>query len=162
MGTHAMVLLPILVLILALTLLIPVGIGIYVYRDARARHMDAVLWTAIALLVPSFIGLIIYFFVRNDYKNQVCSRCGQVVSSEYMACPYCGQMLRKACAGCGTPVQSDWKVCPRCAAPLPEGEIPADMEQPAKKETWIYWLIGLLVGIPVLLLLIAILAFSIS
>jgi len=40
-------------------------IGIYVYKDAKARNMDAVLWTLIALLSPYCVGLIIYLVTRS-------------------------------------------------------------------------------------------------
>ena len=49
MSAIGLLLLP---LILVFVVLIPILVGVYVYRDAKARRMDAVLWTIIAVIAP--------------------------------------------------------------------------------------------------------------
>ncbi|MDR0890220.1 MAG: zinc ribbon domain-containing protein, partial [Oscillospiraceae bacterium] len=105
-------------LLVVCILLIPTLIGIYIYRDAKARHMDAVLWTLVALLVPSFIGLIIYLIIRGNASNLACPRCKKPVSAQYALCPYCGVNLKASCPRCGAPV--DGAFCQKCGASVPE------------------------------------------
>lgn len=109
-----------LIFMLALFVGIPVLIGVYVYRDARARGMNAPLWTLVAILAPMLIGFIVYLLVRGSYSDLKCPRCETQVKEEYTACPKCGAKLRATCTSCGLPLEADWSVCPRCTAPVTE------------------------------------------
>ena len=103
---------------MAVLILIPILAGILVYKDARARRMDAVLWTLMSVLIP-FIGLFTYLLIRNNDKNPICSNCHNPVANEYLLCPFCGQYLKASCPSCLTPVESEWKLCPQCGTELP-------------------------------------------
>jgi len=48
-------------------------VGVYVCRDAKARGMDAVLWTLAAILVPDFVGLIFYRFPLDGDEIAYCA-----------------------------------------------------------------------------------------
>ncbi len=64
--------------------LIPILVGVYVYRDAKARRMDAVLWTIIAVIAPGLIGFIVYLIVRNGILVSPCPQCGAEVTEQYL------------------------------------------------------------------------------
>ena len=49
-----------------------------------------------------------------DTKS-MCSGCGCEVSSDFLACPGCGQRVGGGCPHCNRPIQTDWKFCPYCA-----------------------------------------------
>ena len=109
-------------LILVFVVLIPILVGVYVYRDAKARRMDAVLWTIIAVIAPGLIGFIVYLIVRNgeSWSLLPAVRCGgngaipclsAMRSGLKRRCP-----ARRCCRGkvAGMPVL-------RCAAPSRAG-----------------------------------------
>lgn len=98
--------------------IIPLLIGIMVYRDAKSRGMDAMVWALVAVLIPGFIGLIIYLIMRKDFGNLRCARCNNLVSADFLACPYCGNDLKGRCPNCSRPVEPDYKICPNCAHEL--------------------------------------------
>lgn len=136
--------------ILVFIVLIPVLVGVFVYRDAKARRMDAALWTVIAVIAPGLIGLIIYLIVRNGHADAFCPKCGAEISEQYLACPRCGAILKRCCTACGAPAESGWQVCPHCAAPLPPEEHPVAKE-PRKRERGLLAVILCAVLLPVLL-----------
>ncbi len=111
-----------------LFLVVSTVLGLYVYRDAKARGMNAALWTLVTVLVPAFVGLMIYVVVRNGYGGLRCGVCQAPVHQSLVFCPQCGAKLRPACPACDTPVQPDWMVCPKCARPLPP--IQTDLSHP--------------------------------
>lgn len=139
---------------------ISILIGVYVYRDARDRGMNAVLWTLIVVLAPAFIGFIIYLIVRGSYSNMKCPKCETSVTEEYILCPNCGAKLKATCPNCSMPVEAGWKICPRCAEQL-TGDYD-DISVPVKKKDKLLGKILLMIIlIPVLLIVIMVMSFSI-
>lgn len=139
---------------------ISILIGVYAYRDARDRGMNAVLWTLIVVLAPAFIGFIIYLIVRGSYSNMKCPKCETSVTEEYILCPNCGAKLKATCPNCSMPVEAGWKVCPRCAEQL-TGDY-HDISVPVKKKDKLLGKILLMIIlIPVLLIVIMVMSFSI-
>lgn len=147
--------------IFVIAMVIPVLIGVYVYRDASDRGMNAVLWTLVAVLAPSLIGFIIYLLVRSNYSNLKCRVCGTRVRENYVVCPGCGTKLKPCCPNCSAPVEPGWKVCPRCAAPLPEHQdnISAPIK---KKDRTLVWILTAVILIPIVMILLALITFSIG
>lgn len=140
---------------------VPLLLGIFVYRDAKSRGMNALLWALIAALCPSFVGLIAYLLVRGSYSNWKCPRCGGSVRETYTACPQCGAKLKASCRHCGGAIERDWQVCPHCAAPLDWED--RDFTPPVKpQEKGIGKIILLVILVPLLLLGLLVMAFSVS
>ncbi len=50
--------------------------------------------------------------------NVACSNCGGSVQAGWVACPACGEKLKRSCPGCGADVQSGWVACPACGEKL--------------------------------------------
>lgn len=93
MSVVPVMLLVLLIMLLALT--IAVCLGVWTYRDAKARGLEAGVWTAVVVLVPSFIGLLLYLFV---------GRRGSRDAPRMVACPSCGAKTeagRPYCSSCG-------------------------------------------------------------
>lgn len=149
MSSTVMVI-PIFLLFLFFALVVPVLVGVYVYRDAKARGMDAVLWTIIAVLAPSLIGLIVYLVVRSSNNTRRCAQCGAQVSAEFASCPYCGAQLRNCCPNCKQAVEAGWRNCPHCGVQLPEMQ--ELYTQPPKNKLPV-WLLAVIIAVPVLILL---------
>ena len=138
-------------IILLIHIAIPVCIGVYVYQDAKARGMEAVLWTLVAVLIPSFIGLIIYLIARTKYSVRRCARCGAVVEEHYAVCPQCGVNLHDCCTSCGRSVQPDWNVCAHCGASLSQYRESNVVEPPsAGKTLWVA--LGIIAVLAILIL----------
>jgi RNA polymerase subunit RPABC4/transcription elongation factor Spt4 len=51
-------------------------------------------------------------------REQICRHCGQVVSLDFVVCPFCKKVLREKCIECGHPLNSEWEVCPNCGAEI--------------------------------------------
>jgi RNA polymerase subunit RPABC4/transcription elongation factor Spt4 len=56
--------------------------------------------------------------LSEDTREQLCQNCGQVVSSDFIICPFCQHVLKEKCASCGNPVESNWEVCPSCGTEI--------------------------------------------
>ena len=112
------VILLIMILFTLLVTAVPVVMGIFVYRDAKARGMDALLWTLIAVFAPGFIGLIIYLIMRREHLKLSCPNCGNEVKQTFVSCPNCGQKLAASCGNCGAALSPEWKLCPQCGAEI--------------------------------------------
>lgn len=85
----------ILVMVPALLLVVLGGLayvflGIWTYRDAKARGLNALLWTIVVLLVPSFIGLIVYLVAGRNQAAGLCPSCSKAVQANVAFCPHCG------------------------------------------------------------------------
>lgn len=148
------------VYIIFLTILIgiPVLIGVYVYRDAKRRNMNAPLWTLIAILAPSLIGFVIYLFVRGNYDDLQCGRCGTAITQQYIVCPSCGAKLKPVCMNCNEPVELGWKVCPKCAQPLEN--VQEDVVTPTrKKDKTLQRILLVVIIVPIAFILIMLVAF---
>ncbi|MDA3731162.1 zinc ribbon domain-containing protein [Niameybacter massiliensis] len=114
-------------LMLAAIMVIPIGLmialGVVVYKDAKAHHMSAGLWTAVAILAPNFIGVIIYLVVRsNQEKIYTCSNCGVDVKEDYNMCPNCKSVFEKICHVCKRAINNDVAYCPYCGTEVDEAE----------------------------------------
>lgn len=145
--------------VLLLLALIPLCIGIYVYRDARRRHMNAILWVLVAILAPALIGFIIYLLVRSNDGDWQCPQCSTPVQPQFTVCPQCGARLRPTCPSCSAAVEPGWKICPHCASPLPNDLEP--VVPPIRRRDKALWKILLLVIlIPLFLFGLFILAFT--
>ena len=75
--------------LLVLTLCTAVLICVWVYRDAKARGLEAWVWTLVVLL-SSGVGLIIYFLVGRKEARKACPRCGGHIPAGSAYCPCCG------------------------------------------------------------------------
>jgi membrane protease subunit (stomatin/prohibitin family) len=53
-------------------------------------------------------------------KVAKCPRCGQEITSDYVACPHCGVSLRIKCPSCGRWLNPEFMVCPYCGTNLKE------------------------------------------
>ena len=130
---------------------LPVIVGMLVYRDAKARGMDAILWTIVAVLVPSLVGLIIYLVVRRNYNILCCNSCNSPVKAEHKVCPYCAAPLKYACEQCGAAVEANWRTCPMCGKEQPQGRQALGVRNVENSKTlWVLLIAAL--GIPVLLM----------
>lgn len=49
-----------------------------------------------------------------EESSEACSKCQAEIQNDWVACPKCGQTLKKKCNGCGKLLQADWVVCPYC------------------------------------------------
>lgn len=83
---------------LLLVLAVEVCLGVWTYRDAKARGLEAGIWTAVVVLVPSFVGLLIYLLVgrrrvAGDPCWVYCPRCGSRTEAGHPYCSSCGVEL---------------------------------------------------------------------
>ena len=51
-------------------------------------------------------------------REQICRHCGQVVSLDFLVCPFCKKVLKEKCVKCDHPLESTWEVCPNCGAEI--------------------------------------------
>lgn len=109
---------------------------IWTYKDARKRIDDAIIIGVAVLtsLILPFMGTLIYTILRPaEYLAEArerelemrameqelqamraCPSCGELIKSEYLACPNCRRPLRSACPTCDRVLEPGWKVCPYC------------------------------------------------
>lgn len=132
-------------------IIIPLLIGIMVYRDAKSRGMDAMVWALVAVLIPGFIGLIIYLIMRKDFGNLRCVKCDNLVSPDFLTCPYCGNDLKERCPNCNRPVEPDYRICPNCAHVLTPSEGTGAYQAARKSDNTLVYILIAAVLIPVLL-----------
>ncbi|MNC30746.1 hypothetical protein D3C75_790390 [compost metagenome] len=67
--------------------------GVWTYRDAKARELEAGLWTAIVVLVPNLLGLLLYFLVERKQRKIPCASCGGSTEQGKAYCSNCGAIL---------------------------------------------------------------------
>ncbi|MDR1643607.1 MAG: zinc ribbon domain-containing protein [Clostridiales bacterium] len=96
---------------------LPCMIGFYVHKDAKARDMDATLWTIISVVL-GFLGLVIYIVSRSSHEPSECPVCRKPVKSDFVVCPHCGTRLAASCPSCGMSVDPQWNLCPKCGVDL--------------------------------------------
>ncbi|MDL2234955.1 zinc ribbon domain-containing protein [Christensenellaceae bacterium OttesenSCG-928-L17] len=151
----------VLIFMLLFLVAVPVVTGVLVYRDAKARQMDAVLWTLVAVLVPSLIGLIIYMVVRRNHPALRCKLCGNHVQEEHMVCSQCGAALKYRCAQCGTAVEPSWAACPMCGAAQPTGREELRVtDEGGAKMLWV--LLIVVVAVPILFVILGVLLYGVN
>ncbi|HSP46935.1 MAG TPA: zinc ribbon domain-containing protein [Clostridiaceae bacterium] len=133
-------------------IIIPLLVGILVYRDARSRGMDAMVWALVAVLIPGFIGLIIYLIMRKDFGNLRCAKCNNLVSADFLACPYCGNDLKGRCPNCNRPVEPDYKICPNCAHELTPMEGKGTYQSSRKSDNTLVLILIAAVLVPIIVI----------
>lgn len=52
-----------------------------------------------------------------------CPKCNNIVSKDYVACPFCQHKLKNVCSNCGFEVDGSWLVCPKCSERLIQPDI---------------------------------------
>lgn len=67
--------------------------GVWTYRDAKARGLEAGLWTAIVVLMPNLLGILLYFLVGRKQRRIPCPACGSLTEPEKAYCSSCGTRL---------------------------------------------------------------------
>lgn len=70
------------------------GLGVWTYRDARARGLEAGMWTAIVVLVPNLIGFLLYLLIARKQHKAMCPTCGQNTEASKPFCSNCGADMR--------------------------------------------------------------------
>ena len=86
-------------------------------RQSRAEGLQALREDAIDRALDGVITLEEALRVTPDPASDVarCPGCGQVVSDDHVACPWCGTGLTEGrCPGCGGAVEDAWSTCPWC------------------------------------------------
>jgi hypothetical protein len=83
-------------LVFLLSIVAEVLLGVWTYRDAKARGLNAALWTVVVLLVPSFIGLIIYLVAGRNQSTGLCPNCSAAIQPNVKFCPACGTAVGQA------------------------------------------------------------------
>ena len=48
----------------------------------------------------------------------ICTNCGYVLSSEFVACPQCGRKVIETCQDCNRMIDPQWKFCPYCSTKI--------------------------------------------
>lgn len=123
-----------------------VGLVWWVAQDVLTRTRDKIIVAAAvamtAILGP--VGVVIYLVVRprQTIKERmgealeqemlmqagaisVCPTCHSLAQDDFLACPHCGTILRKACDHCGKLLAMDWDHCPFCGQAQTVVEAPA-------------------------------------
>lgn len=52
--------------------------------------------------------------------GRACDRCGKILDTKFLYCPFCGSFNQSVCRGCRKPLETDWLRCPFCG--LSRGE----------------------------------------
>ncbi|GAB4280541.1 MAG: zinc ribbon domain-containing protein [Coriobacteriia bacterium] len=113
----------------------------WTWRDAKKRGAMSWFW-ALVVLFFNVAGWAIYMVVRPpEYLEDVreraleirlkedslksrsgkCPACLRPVEPDFLVCPNCMKLLKKACVECGRPLELKWHVCPYCKATQGEG-----------------------------------------
>ncbi|MHA7964973.1 hypothetical protein ACX93W_12590 [Paenibacillus sp. CAU 1782] len=70
-----------------------IGLGVWTYRDARARGLEAGMWTAIVVLVPNLLGFLLYMLIARKQHKVLCPSCSQKTEASKPFCSNCGSNL---------------------------------------------------------------------
>ncbi len=113
----------------------------WTFRDIRSRSRDP-LMRILAVVVAALLflpGILIYLVLRpprtleEDYQHaleeeallqsiedaSLCPGCNRHVHADWVACPSCHTVLKKACSHCGKSLELTWSLCPYCGSPVP-------------------------------------------
>jgi RNA polymerase subunit RPABC4/transcription elongation factor Spt4 len=126
----------------------------WTFKDARKRVDDPIIIGVAVLtsLVLPFMGSLVYAILRPaEYLAEVrerelemrameqelqslraCPSCGEVVRSDFIACPSCRRQLRSACPSCERVLEPSWKLCPYCGQDLKVKRIPPPFDRPTE------------------------------
>ena len=53
-----------------------------------------------------------------------CPSCAQIVTPDFVICPYCAFPLKTLCKGCRQELNPEWRHCPLCATAVQTGTVP--------------------------------------
>lgn len=56
--------------------------------------------------------------LSDEGHEQMCRHCGQIVSLDFVVCPFCQKVLKEKCMGCGHPLDPTWGACPNCGTEI--------------------------------------------
>lgn len=123
----------------------------WTYKDARKRIDDPIIVGVAVLtsLVLPYMGTIIYAILRPaEYLAEVrerelevrameqelqimraCPSCGEVIKSDYVACPSCRRPLRSICPSCDRVLEPNWKLCPYCGHDPRSKRVPPPVDE---------------------------------
>jgi len=60
----------------------------------------------------------------SDTGGSACGRCGEIVSSDHVYCPNCGEKAsHRPMCDCGIELGSDWAFCPSCGRRTPAADV---------------------------------------
>ena len=120
----------------------------WVYKDATRRIADRLLvWVCALVGLLPFLGPLIYMLFRPpEYLEDVhereleirameqrlggglrCPVCRAATDEDFLVCPVCTTVLRRACGTCSRPLEPAWQVCPYCATRIPADEDTLDV-----------------------------------
>lgn len=106
----------------------------WTFKDARKRIDDPIVIgvaVLIAFVLP-FIGALVYAILRPaEFLDEVkerelemmameqellraCPTCGELIRSDFIACPGCRRNLRSTCSFCDRVLEPRWTICPFC------------------------------------------------
>jgi RNA polymerase subunit RPABC4/transcription elongation factor Spt4 len=110
---------------------------IWTFRDIQKRTTDILvqILATILVLLFNFPGLWLYLILRPPdtlvevYARSLeeealmhdmsqisnCPGCKSPVEDDFLACPECGAVLKRACTSCGRLLRPQWRLCPYCA-----------------------------------------------
>lgn len=73
-----------------------VFLATWVYKDAKARGLNAPLWTIVVLLVgQKLIGILLYLLVGRKETKITCPECSEKTSMQAKFCDNCGKPINK-------------------------------------------------------------------
>jgi hypothetical protein len=73
-----------------------VFLATWVYKDAKARGLNAPLWTIVVIIAGQrLIGLLIYLFVGRRETKITCPECAEKTSMQAKFCDKCGKPVNK-------------------------------------------------------------------
>jgi RNA polymerase subunit RPABC4/transcription elongation factor Spt4 len=134
-----------------------VGLVWWVSQDVLTRTTDKIIVSVAVALTAILgpVGVLIYLVVRprqtlkeriGEVMEQemllqasaitICPTCEHLAQEDFLACPHCGTILKKACVNCGKLLAMDWDHCAFCGAVQPALEVEVTevlMEQPVEE-----------------------------
>jgi RNA polymerase subunit RPABC4/transcription elongation factor Spt4 len=112
----------------------------WTYRDIRkrARGFTPLLLACLVSAIFFIPGVLIYLILRpgqtleEEYQKALdeeallqtiedvptCPKCGKRVKEDWLACPYCHDVIKRSCQKCARILDPAWDICPFCASPV--------------------------------------------
>jgi len=87
---------------------------------ALAEGMTTLTYSGLEKVLSGIISVdgVLRVSQSDDIYGTLCSSCGNHISTEFIACPYCKNDLIKTCEGCKKIVDPKWNYCPYCTQAL--------------------------------------------
>lgn len=106
-------------IVLFVVFLFGMGQVAWIFLDSKERGdklgivwaMFAVIPIIMPILLP--LPIIVYLLITRSFSEK-CSNCNSRVSSNFAACPNCGNELKEKCSSCEKIVKDTWNYCPYC------------------------------------------------